>query len=568
MRSRQNFMHIIYTWLVVALAIWQLYLLFPSLDLDRGRDLICLIFLGMLAEWLAVTFPQGQLSANFALVLCTFLIFGPAATAWVSGLAAVFGLGIANRGVSMRTTLFNACQYVLAAVVAGSVFELGGGVPGLVGVSNILPLVTFTLSYIATNHLLVYFYLLPKQHFSPPTVWLDALKWDGIAYLLTVPLGLLAAMIFSYTGLPGLLLLFSFILVLQLIIRFYIRSQLNLANRELTAFYEVATFLEQESEPEEVLNFILKSAKKVIPYHSAAAYLRSGGKRAFVPVAVAGPYARQLQNTAIYKGEGIIGRSLNSREPEIVFDSRHDPRTQNEAGLGQVMRSLLIIPLCSGQKANGIIVLGEKTPMSFDEKHLQIMVILGGQATMTVEKSALSGSLTYAASRDTLTGLLKFSVFYQAALEVCAKVGGKEAAVGLMIINVDHFKIFNDRYGRLYGDWLLAELAGLIERSTRGDELAGRYGGDEFVILLPNAHNMRLMDVAAGLIEEIRNCYFLKRFGRQARITVSIGVAEFPRDASDVTGLFRAAQRALEKAKKDGRDRAGAAAVSITGLSR
>ncbi|MDD4170539.1 MAG: sensor domain-containing diguanylate cyclase, partial [Desulfotomaculaceae bacterium] len=473
----------------------------------------------------------------------------------------------ANRGVSVRTTLFNACQYVLAVVVAGYFFKLCGGVPGLVGVSNILPLVAFTIPYIVINHLLVYIYLLPKQHFSPPTVWLDALKWDGLTYLFTVPLGLLAAMIFGYTGLPGILLLFSFVLVLQFIMHIYTRLQLNIANRELTALYEVANFLKHEPKPGETLDFILKSAGKVFPYHSGVAYLRSGEGHAFVPVAVSGTYAGQLQNTAVYKGEGIIGRSLNNRKPEIVFDSRNDPRTRDEAGLCQVMRSLLIIPLCSGKEAYGTIVLGEKTPMSFDEKNLHIMVILGGQAVIVVEKSVLYGSMEYAASRDYLTGLLTFSAFYQATVEICEKVGGKEAVIGLMIIDVDHFKNFNDGYGRLCGDWLLAELAGLIEGNTRGDELAGRYGGDEFAILLPNAHSRHLMDVAARLIEEIRSHHFLEKFGRQARITVSIGIAEYPRDADNVAGLFKAAQRALDKAKKDGGNRAGAAIVSMIGLS-
>ncbi|MDD3653538.1 MAG: sensor domain-containing diguanylate cyclase [Desulfotomaculaceae bacterium] len=567
MQLRQNFTHIFYTWLVVALAIWQLCLLFPALDMDRGRDLICIVFLGMLAEWLAVALPHGQFSVNFALVLSTFLIFGPAATAWVSGLSAVFGLGIANRGVSVRTTLFNACQYVLAAIAAGYVFKLCAGVPGLVSMSNAFPLAAFTISYIVINHLLVYFYLLPKQYYSPPAAWLEALKWDGMTYLLTVPLGLLVAINFAYTGLSGLLLLFSLILVLQLIMRFYMRFLLREADRELAFFHEVAMFLEKEPRPQKVLAYIIKVSKRVFSYHSGVAYFRSGDGRAYVPVAVSGPYSRELQNTAVYMGEGIIGRSLINQKPEIVFDSRRDPRTRNEAGLCQVMRSLLIIPLFSGKEASGIIVLGDKAPMYFDEKHMRIMVVLGGQAAIHAEKWALGSRIEYAASRDALTGLLISSAFYQAVIEVCEKVGEEKASVGLMIIDVDHFKLFNDRYGRQYGDWLLAELAGLIEDCTYEDEIAGRYGGDEFAILLPNTDCRPLMDVAGRLIKEVRGGYFLENIGRQARITVSIGVAEYPRDASDVPGLFRAAQRALEKAKKDGRDRASAAVVSMIGLS-
>lgn len=561
---RQNLIHIVYTWLVVALATWQLNLLFPALDLDKGAELICLIFLGMLVEWLSVSFTHGQLSANFALVLSTFLIYGPAATAWVSGLAALLGLGIANRGVPVRTTLFNACQYVLAAVVAGYIFKLCGGMAGLVGKENILPLAAFTISYLAVNHMLVYLYLLPKRRFTPYPVWLDALKWDVLTYLLTVPLGLLVVMIYGYIGLPGTLLLFSFVLALQLIMRFYIR--LHEANHELTAFYEVAMYLEKDPEPEEMLNFILNCVRRVFPYHSGVAYLRSGNGNVFVPVAASGPYSRQLYDTAVYKDEGIIGRSLTERKPEIIFDSKNDPRVENEAGLCRVMRSLLIIPLYSGKGTNGVIVLGEKSPMYFDEKHLHLMSILGGQAAIAAEKSALYSNLEYAASHDALTGLLVSDVFYQACSEVCEKLQDKETSVGLMLIDVDYFKIINDRYGRRYGDCLLVELAELIEDSISGDELACRYGGDEFAVLFPNARIRRLVDVAVRLNDEIRNNRFLQSYGREARVTVSIGIAEFPRDASNVASLFIEAQRALEKSKKDGRDRVSAAIVSILGL--
>jgi diguanylate cyclase (GGDEF)-like protein len=206
--------------------------------------------------------------------------------------------------------------------------------------------------------------------------------------------------------------------------------------------------------------------------------------------------------------------------------------------------------------------------MAFDKKHLHIMAVLGGQAALTVEKSVLAGRLEQAVSLDVLTGLLNSGVFFQTVSEVCEIAGRNGTAAGLMIIDVDQFKTFNDRYGRAAGDSLLAEMAGIIKGATRGDDLAARYGGDEFAVILPGASGRRLLDIASNIRDEIREHYFLRKAGRQARITVSIGVAEFPRDAGDAAGLFRAVQRALDKAKKDGRDRVVSAAVSVIGSSR
>lgn len=551
----------LYAWSVIGLALWQIIDLFPGLDMDLVRQLLVIVALGLLAEWLAVPFPHGQLSGSFALVLATFIVYGQAAAVWVIALSTFIGQNIANRGNSLRTTLFNAGQYALAAVAAGYLFLKTGGVPGLVAVENAFPLAAFTVTYIAVNHLLVYLYLLPKRARLPQQAWRDALKWDGLTYLFTIPMGLLVAMMYGHTGLTGIILLFSSILALQLILRFYVRLQM--VNRELSAFYEVARFMESNPEPAELLRQILKSASRAFSFHTGVAYLRSGEKDIFTPVAVTGPYARQLRSTAVYAGDGVLGWAMANLEPEIVFDTRVDSRTVKTEIVSQVMRSLLIIPLISGREGLGLIVLGDKRPMAFDEKHLHIMAVLGRQATVAVEQALLGERLEQALSRDNLTGLANFKVIFEAASEMCENDSG-DVIFGIILINIDGFRVFNYRYGRDAGERVLAEMAQLVERGARRDDLVGRYGGDEFILLLPGASGRRLLDKADMLWEDIRQHAFLRQEGRKARLTVSIGVAEYPRDAGDVTGLFRAAQRALDKAKEGGGDRVKSAAVSIS----
>lgn len=564
MRAKQGIVHIMYTWLVVGLAVWQLIGLFPALELDRLRELLTVVFLGVLAECLAVPFPHGQLSGGFALILSSFLIYGPAAAVWVSGLAALFGHGIANRGNPVRTVLFNAGQYVLAVAVAGLLFKLSGGVQGLVEPANIFPFTVFTASYIVINHLLVYLYLLPGRHMAGRLIWSDAIKWDGLTYLFTVPQGVLIAMIYRYTGLTGTLTMFFSVLALQIFLRFYVR--LRVTNRELTAFYQVSRFLEGNPSPVKVLEQVLKNAKKAVPFHSGVAYLCQEEGEACLPAASTGPYSKQLLSTAVYEGDGIIGLSLENREPDIVFDTRTDPRARSEEGLCQVMRSLLIIPLFSGRDTLGVIVLGEKRPFSFDEKHLHIMTVLAGQAAVALENSVLNRRLSQAQSQDVLTGLLSFNSLSEITSEICDSSGEAGSTVGLIIVDIDRFKAFNRHYGREAGEKALAELAALLEGAIRKDDIAARYGGDEFALLLPGAGGPRLLDIAETLWKKVREHTFLREEGRAARLTVSVGLAEFPRDAGDAAGLFRAAQRALDKAKAGGGDRVDSAAVHLLDL--
>jgi diguanylate cyclase (GGDEF)-like protein len=562
LKAKQGALHIIFTWVVVGLAVWQLAVFLPALELDSVRELLVIVFLGVLAECLAVPFTYGRLSGAFVLVLSAYLVYGPAAAAWVSGLATVFGQGIANRGNPVRTVFFNAGQYVLAITAADRMFQICGGVRGLVQTVNILPLIVFTVSYIAVNHILVYLYLVPNRHgLSGRVSWFDSLKWDMLTYFFAVPLGILIAMMYKYIGLSGTILLFFSILAVQLILRFYVRLQVT--NMELTSFYKVAKILEGKPSATEIMEQILTNAKKAVPFSTGVAYLCPEEGAPHLPVAATGPYAKQLMSTAVYPGEGVFGLALENREPEIVFDSRTHHLAKKEQGLCQALRSLIIIPLLSGSDSLGVIVLGEKRPLVFDDKHLHIMTVLAGQAAVTLENYVLKHRLSQTLSRDTLTGLLTYDSLSGTVAELCESSLEEGFAVGLIIVDIDRFKIFNQHYGREAGEMVLLELATLISSSVRKDDAAARYGGDEFALLLPGAGGMRLVDLAETLLKRIRGQIFLRGESRSARITVSIGIAEFPRDAGDPAGLFNAAQRALDKAKASGGDRAVPVAVPL-----
>ncbi|MDD4767001.1 MAG: sensor domain-containing diguanylate cyclase [Desulfotomaculaceae bacterium] len=562
MRAKQGAFHIIFTWLVVGLAVWQLALLLPTLELDSVRELLLLIFLGVLAECLAVPFAYGRLSGAFVLILSTFLIYGLAAAAWLSGLSTLFGQGIANRGNPVRTVFFNAGQYVLAVSAAAGLFRLSGGAQGQPLSANIFPLLVFTISYIAVNHILVNLYLAQDRHgISGHVSWFDSIKWDLLTYFFTVPLGILIAMMYGYTGLSGTFLLFFSILAVQLILRFYVRLQVT--NMELTAFYRVAKALEGKPNSTEIIEQILTNAKRAVPFRTGVAYLRPEEGAPCLPVAVTGLYARQLMSTAVYQGEGVIGLALENREPEIIYDTRTHSLAKKEPGLCRIMRSLIIIPLFSGSDSLGVIVLGEKKPMVFDDKHLHIMTVLAGQAAVALENYLLKHRLSQVLSRDTLTGLLNFDTLWDTVSEHCASSQAAGYPIGLILLDIDRFKVFNKHYGREAGEMLLVELANLLSSSLRKDDAASRYGGDEFALLLPWAGGARLVDLAEALLKKIRDQYFLRGQGRSARITVSIGFAEIPRDAGDPAGIFNVAQRALDRAKESGGDRAMSAAPPL-----
>ncbi|MFQ5738987.1 MAG: GGDEF domain-containing protein [Acidobacteriota bacterium] len=163
--------------------------------------------------------------------------------------------------------------------------------------------------------------------------------------------------------------------------------------------------------------------------------------------------------------------------------------------------------------------------------------------------------LMKSAQRDALTGLWNQRAFFEVARLLLSISERDETALALIMLDIDRFKLVNDRNSHLFGSYVLKEVAGILRTSTRKSDVVGRYGGDEFVICLPRTG----ADEAVAITERIRQCIEREEFrhGRyRAQVTVSLGVAEIRDGTSDdVVRLIESADRALYQAKAAGRNR-------------
>jgi two-component system cell cycle response regulator len=160
------------------------------------------------------------------------------------------------------------------------------------------------------------------------------------------------------------------------------------------------------------------------------------------------------------------------------------------------------------------------------------------------------------AHTDGLTGLYNYRFFHQLLSVEMSRAQRFHRPLSLIMLDLDHFKAYNDVYGHPAGDHALRQLARLLRRSSRSYDLVARYGGDEFVIILPETGK----GTAAEVAERIRIFAGDLRVRRDdvrpgGRITVSLGVASFPEDATETGDLIRKADRALYQAKARGRNR-------------
>jgi diguanylate cyclase (GGDEF)-like protein/PAS domain S-box-containing protein len=167
----------------------------------------------------------------------------------------------------------------------------------------------------------------------------------------------------------------------------------------------------------------------------------------------------------------------------------------------------------------------------------------------------LTRQMSYQASHDALTGLVnrrEFERRLQESLEA-AHAGGQRAV--LCYLDLDRFKAVNDAHGHQAGSALLREVGGILKRSLRGMDVPVRYGGDEFVAILPETSRASAGAVADRVGAALREASFLAERGLAVKVSASFGVSSFPEDGASGDDLLRAADRAMYRAKELGRDR-------------
>lgn len=224
----------------------------------------------------------------------------------------------------------------------------------------------------------------------------------------------------------------------------------------------------------------------------------------------------------------------------------------------QILKSeeLVLIPLKAKDKINGIIIADNfitREPISKDDLHM--LTMLSNQAGLAIENSQLYEKTVMLAHMDSLTELWNHGYFQYLLQTEIGKTRAAKAPLSLIMLDIDHFKIYNDTLGHQAGDRILSELAALIKDQSRKMDFVCRYGGEEFGIILPQADKKEAFLIAERLRMDIEKHNFTQEdIFPTKKLTVSVGIASFPEDGLTPAELISASDKALYQAKNKGRN--------------
>ncbi|MCL6451425.1 MAG: sensor domain-containing diguanylate cyclase [Acetobacteraceae bacterium] len=526
-------------------------------------------FVAVVAEWLLIPLPTGTLSVTFSVILPVFMIHGTLPTAWLATLASLLGNGVLRRR-SLSIALFNGAQCALSALAGGAAYHLFSPLPEypLAGAglnSNPMGMVAFVLVYIVVNHVLVQLFWVLRQGKQPVMrhLWpilLESVRWDVATCFLTIPLGLIMTWLYAARGPLGASLVIVPVLAVAYIFRLHL--SLSLANRELTTLYEVAQKVSSVLQLEKLFDLIADAVRRVMNYDSCTLYLWDEIRQELSAVVVRPASAAPHEGDSVRLGEGIVGSVASSRRPELIVDASRDPRTAGRPRDPQACRSLMVVPLIVEDQLVGALSLGDLHPSAFSREHLRLLTILASQAAVAIENAILYKRTEHLAITDPMTELYNYRYFYVKLGDELKRARMQNSAVSLIYLDLDNFKQYNDTFGHPTGDRVLREFADIIRKSIRDTDTPVRYAGDEFVVLLANTDLEEARQVAERIRRSVEAHVFLESESPSPiRLTVSAGVASYPRNARTEAELIYLADQAMYQGKRNGLNRVSAYGV-------
>lgn len=329
-------------------------------------------------------------------------------------------------------------------------------------------------------------------------------------------------------------------------------EQIKRANREVFSLYELARDFSSSVNLERTLALFTKRIGEFVPYDNCIVYLLNESGESAKAVYVAGTNSKLLKGKTIAVGEGATGYVLKKRKPVERVDPALDFAFSDLEVVSKYV-GMASLPLIADDRLLGAVSLYSNELPNYEEEHLRLLETVSRIAADAIYRSQKHDQTESHALTDPLTGLPNARSLQRHFETENARAGRSGSSFQLLMLDLDGFKAVNDTYGHRAGDIMLREIGKVIRGQLRDYDFLARYGGDEFVALIPDTDLQYVTDLCRRIEKAVNE--FSMTFGDDefARVGVSVGSASFPKDGQQLYDLIAVADKEMYKAKAGNR---------------
>jgi diguanylate cyclase (GGDEF)-like protein len=554
----------IYSSVAIALATTVLVVLVVTGQLRWSLVLTILAAACVLSEWQVIKLPQGDSLTLSIIPVLLALVFNldemqpPAPLPQAVGalevivIGSLVGFGLTHRPPILRL-VFYVAHHVLSAAIAGAAFTLvSQAVPtwNLLDSFHVVAVAVYVVVLSVTSVALIgpINRRIIKEEKLP--------KADLLYTFLLAPIALIVYYFFESRELDIISLIILALPLVGVLVTFRLYVNIDTTYGEVNQLYRISqefvAAMSHEETVQKVSESIVQALSELIPQLDAClVYTYNVEANEYQLMNADG---NGLAPSVIAAGHGLLGKGALNRTGIVANDVTLEDGLSEHERQWQSKTAVLAHPMYAEQQPVGMLVLMRRGK-GFTGEEFRLMSIVANQAGVTLHNAQMFEASREMAETDLKLGLLNQTAFSQRAQRILGRSSISGESVALLYGDIDDFRIVNNTFGHKAGDDVLVGFAQLWKEGAGPSGIACRWGGEELAILLPNTNEQEAMERAERIRRTIQDHVFTSDDGQEIRVTISTGVAIFPRDAQDIIELIKMADRAQYLAKRSGKNR-------------
>lgn len=323
---------------------------------------------------------------------------------------------------------------------------------------------------------------------------------------------------------------------------------------DLLVFHQLTRSLTSSFDLDTILRTILEQMERTIEAELWTLLMLDEEKQELYYALAAGGEHHKLSDLRVKVGEGVAGWVVEHGETLIVPEAQEDPRIKKAAGTKpRKVRSVIALPLRGRKGTHGAIEIYNPRSEQMTDYTIAFLHILADHAAIAIENARDVSRIQQLTLTDDATGLFNVRHLYEILGRELERGKKHKHPVSLAFLDLDRFKLVNDAHGHLVGSELLAKAGQRLQELSRKQDFCFRYGGDEFVILMPETNAKTALALATELHRGLLDTVFHMKNGVALKVSASVGLATAPEDGPTVHSVIGAADARMYRVKSNGR---------------